>query len=124
AECINNERGTSLPDRPNSAYIGTMTVSNAPKGPARLLARGAACLLAILILLGPVYGQGTGDPAAPSKSSASHRKKTTSTASSGKRGSTSSTAARRKARHRGTKAQRLARTARIKKAFVASTELR
>jgi soluble lytic murein transglycosylase len=101
-----------------------MKVSNAPKGPARLLARGAACLLAIFILFAPVYGQGTGDPAAPSKSAGSHRKKSTSTVSSGKRGSTSSAAARRRARHRGTKAQRLARTARIKKAFVASTELR
>ena len=129
AECINNKRGTSLLVNQNSAYIGTMTVSETPNRPARLLAWGAAGLLAALILLGPVYGQGSGDPAAPSKSSGTHSKKATSakpksTRSAGKHKPTSSAAARRKARHRTTKALRLARTARIKKAFVASTELR
>ena len=103
-----------------------MMVSKTPETPARLLVRGAAGLLAAVILLGPVYGQGTGDPAAPSsKSSGTHSKKKVSTPSTGKKKPVSSAAARRKARHRrGTKAQRMARTARIKKAFVASTELR
>jgi soluble lytic murein transglycosylase len=103
-----------------------MTVPKTPKRPARLLARGAVGFLATAILLHPILGQGTGDPAAPSnKSSATHTKKTASTRSASKKEPASSAAAHRKARHRrGTKAQRVARTARIKKAFVASTELR
>ena len=103
-----------------------MTVPKTPKWPARLLVRGAAGLLAAVILFGPVYGQATGDSAAPSsKSSGTPTKKTASTRSAGKKKPTSSAAARRKARHRrGTRAQRMARTARIKRAFVASTELR
>ncbi len=124
AECINNERGTSLPVRQNSGYIGTMTVSKTPRGPGGLLVRGAAGLLAGLILLTPLYGQGSGDPAAPSRSSGTHTKKKASAKPAGKHSSSSSAAARRKARRRGTRAQRMARTARIKKAFVASTELR
>ena len=123
AECINNERGTSLLASQKSAYIGTMTVPKTPIRPAGLLARGAAGLLATLILFGPVNALGSGDPAAPpSKVAGKHSSK----ASSGKsKGASSSAAARRKARHRrGTKAQQMARTARIKKAFVASTELR
>jgi len=99
-----------------------MTVSKTPRGPGGPLVRGAAGLLAVLILLTPMHAQGTGDPAAPSsKSSGTHTKKKVS----GKRGTGASpSAARRKAHRRGTKAQRMARTARIKKAFVASTELR
>ena len=102
-----------------------MTVSQTPKRPARLLARGAAGLLAALLLLSPVFALGTGDPATPTRSSATHSKKTSSAKGAGKHKPVSSAAARRRARHRrGTKAQRMARTARIKKAFVASTELR
>ena len=63
-ECINNKRGTSLLASQKSAYIGTMTVSKTPKGPARLLARGAAGLVAAVILLGSAYAAGTGDPSA------------------------------------------------------------
>src|SRR4051812_19918602 len=103
-----------------------MTVSKTPKGPARLLAPGAAGLLAALLFLSPAFALGAGDPAVPStKSTGSHTKKPSSSKTASKHKRTSSAAARRKARHRtGTKAQRMARTARIKKAFVASTELR
>jgi len=103
-----------------------MTDSKTPGGVLRLLARGAAGLLAVAMLVCPGFGQGTGDPAAPPKTkSGTHRATGSSASSAGKRRTSgNAAAARRKARRRGTKAQRMARTARIKQAFVASTELR
>ncbi len=109
-----------------------MTVSRTPKRPAGLVLLGVAGLLAVLIGVGPLYAKGTGDPAASSShTSGSHTKKTGSTqsvkakAKAGKsKASAKSAASRRKTRRAGTKAQRMARTAQIKKAFVASTELR
>jgi soluble lytic murein transglycosylase len=107
-----------------------MKVPYASSGRAGLVSRGIAGLLAVLISSGPVYGRESGNAAGPSEnSSVSHTKKTASTKSgtgkskaAGKAGK--SAAARKKSRRRGTKAQRMARTARIKQAFVASTELR
>src|SRR5579863_3117279 len=122
---IHNKRGTSLSRRRNSAYIGTMKVSNAPWCLSRLFLRGMAGLLAVLFTVTPGYGQGAGDPAAPSKTG-THSKKSTSGKSGAHKSKAGSKSAssRRRARRRGTKAQRMARTARIKQAFVASTELR
>jgi len=100
-----------------------MMVSSAPNRPARLLVWGIAGLLATLPPL-TALGQGTGDQAASGKSTATHTSKTSSTHSASHHPTGSAAAARRKALHRGTRAQRMARTARIKKAFVASTELR
>ena len=37
-----------------------MKVSDTPKGPARLVFAGIAGLLAALVLIGPMLGQGTG----------------------------------------------------------------
>jgi soluble lytic murein transglycosylase len=104
-----------------------MKISDTPKGAARIASRGMAALLVALISVSPGWGQGTGDPAAPSsKSSGTHSKKTTSSKAHPAKSSPAGHAAatRRNARRRGTKAQRMARTARIKQAFVASTELR
>ena len=126
-EFTHNERGTSLSLHRKSAYIGRMKISDTPKGPARIASRGMAALLVVLISASPVYGQGTGDPAAPStKSSGSSYEEGHFLQNASAQSSTASHAAatRRNARRRGTKAQRMARTARIKQAFVASTELR
>jgi soluble lytic murein transglycosylase len=121
-----NEGGTSLSLDQKCAYIGTMKVSTSPQGPAGLVWRGKAKLLAgllaVLISVGPVLGQGTADPGASASASSTHSKKRVSS----KTGAAKSKAAasRRNASRRGTKAQRMARTARIRLAFVASTELR
>src|ERR1700722_9700838 len=118
--------------------------------PARQASRCLAGLLAVVISAGPVAGQAPGDPAAPSATTSAARSKKAGThkagtASSGKTaagktgaGKTGTAkagvshaktagrpgASRRRSKRRGTRAERSARTARIKKAFVASTELR
>jgi soluble lytic murein transglycosylase len=103
-----------------------MKVRNRPKAPARVAFRGLAGLLAVLISVGPACGQGTGTEAAPATgASGSHTKKAaSSTTTSKSKTAAKTTATHKKSRQRGTKAQRMARTARIKRAFVASTELR
>jgi hypothetical protein len=65
-EFTHNERGTSLSLHRKSAYIGSMEISDTPKGLARIAFRGMAALLVALISVSPASGQGTGDPAAPS----------------------------------------------------------
>ena len=86
-----------------------------------------AGLLVVVISASPVFGQGTGDPACTfakvvrnSYKNRLLRPNRSRQAQHGQR--TLPRAGTRPAR--GTKAQRMARTARIKQAFVASTELR
>jgi soluble lytic murein transglycosylase len=98
-----------------------MMLSSMPKVPARFASRGLAALLAGLLSVSPIYGWTTDSGASTAGSSASHTKKS---ASSKSKSGTKSAAAHKKSRQHGTKAQRMARTARIKRAFVASTELR
>jgi soluble lytic murein transglycosylase len=99
-----------------------MMLSPMPKVPARFASRGLAALLAGLISVSPIYGW-TADTGASSTASASANHTKKSTSSNSKSGSKSS-GTHKKSRKHGTKAQRMARTARIKRAFVASTELR
>lgn len=95
---------------------------------SRLVSRCLAGVLAVLISMGAVAAQASGESAATS-SGASSSKKTKAKVS--KTGSVKASktkkagrAGKRRLRHRGTRAQRKARTARIKQAFVASAELR
>ena len=89
--------------------------------------RCLAALMAVLICAGSLPLQAGGESTA-SESAVSKKKKTgtskTSSHTAAKTKPGRASAGRRRARHRGTKAQRHARTARLKLAFVASTELR
>src|SRR6266702_1923257 len=89
--------------------------------------RCLAALMAVLICAGslplPAGGESTASESSVSKKKKIGTSKTSShTAAKAKPGRAS--AGKRRSRHRGTKAQRHARTARLKLAFVASTELR
>ena len=105
-----------------------MTVSKTPKGPAGLLVPGGGWLFwRCWFLLTPAYGQGRATPRLPPASPPELTQKEALRPRLREQEESrrlERAAARRKARRRGTKAQRMARTARIKKAFVASTELR
>lgn len=107
----------------------------AARGGSKLL----ASVLAVLLTAIPVMGQNSQGGAGVSSSSAKARTGKSSTSKSGaskssaakagkkvavKKTSKAGPTSRRRARHRGTKAQRTARTTRLKQAFVASTELR
>jgi hypothetical protein len=78
-----------------------------------LVARCLSGVLAALMVVSPVAGQTSGAAASPAASPSSSTKKTAKSTSAGKKGRS----------HAGRSA-RAARTARIKQAFVASTELR
>lgn len=118
-----------------------MKAEKTPQALARLASRCVAGLLAMLISVGPVAGLGTGDPGSSPKTApvsgtkkAGAKKAGSSKTVAGKKGTRKASArsaksgrsgsGRRRARRRGTKAERTRRTARIKQAFVASTELR
>src|SRR5215472_10791139 len=94
-----------------------MRVRISPLLPTRLAARCLAGLLVLLIAVGPVAGQSSGDSDSPSTSKKSSHTKSSSAKSTHSRKSASR-------RHQGTQAERRARTARLRQAFVASTELR
>src|SRR6266567_3398951 len=83
--------------------------------PSGLAMRCLAGLICTLIAVGPVADAGATEPAATT---------TKATSVSGKTSSKKRTRTASRRRHRGTPAQRRARTARLKQAFVASTELR
>src|SRR5450631_2234289 len=94
---------------------------------SRLASRCLAGLLAVLITVGPMAAKSSGDSGGSAAGTTSSRKAKVGTSKSGtgKSGKRSkASAATRRSHHRGTKAQRHARTARLKLAFVASTELR
>ena len=104
-------------------------VSETPKGLPGWLRWGRLALLAAAVLLGPAYGQGTGDPGGRlqqvCRDTLTRRHASGEKASRSRRQATSSALGAAQGDAAGaTKAQRMARTARIKKAFVASTELR
>jgi soluble lytic murein transglycosylase len=112
-----------------------MRVRISPTFSRGLAARCLAGLLAALISVGPVAAQSSGDSTGASSTSAIHKKSKTSKnhSSAGKASSAKATASKRgkasrvasrRSRHRGTRAERMARTKRLKLAFVASTELR
>src|ERR1039458_5795772 len=98
---------------------------------SRLPSRCLAGVLAILIAAGPVGGYASQDPGAATTAPSHSTKKAAASKTAGKKTVSSKTrkngrakASRRRIAHRGTKAQRRARTARLKQAFVASSELR
>jgi soluble lytic murein transglycosylase len=97
-----------------------MKFHQAPSGPARLFSRCVAGLLAMLISAAPLAAEASSGSAGSSAATSGAGK--THKATKHKTGHPASS--RRKARRRGTKAERTRRTARIKQAFVASTELR
>jgi soluble lytic murein transglycosylase len=104
-----------------------MSYCTSPKAYSRLASRCLAGLLAVLISVGAAAGQSSGDPGSSTRGGTTHKKAKAgatkaSTHKAGKRAKASG--AGRRSRHRGTKAQRHARTVRLKLAFVASTELR
>jgi soluble lytic murein transglycosylase len=96
------------------------------------MSRCVAGLLAVVISLGPVAIQGATDTGASSAGASTSKSKKAGTshaahhkAAAGKSRKTVHTrSSRRRGRRRGTRAERTRRTARIKQAFVASTELR
>src|SRR6266700_3585558 len=83
--------------------------------PSGLSMRCLAGLICTLIAVGPVADAGATEPAATT---------TKATSVSGKTSSKKRTRTASRRRHRGTPAQRRARTARLKQAFVVSSELR
>src|SRR5579863_2873129 len=97
-----------------------MRANNSPYFPSGVALRYLGGLLSILIAVGPA--------AAGKSLSGTEPSATTSTSTTGsstkKPTSKKSTHVSRHRRHQGTVAQRRARTARLKLAFVASTELR
>lgn len=117
-----------------------MRVRISPFLPSRLVALTLAGLLCLIAVV-PVLSQGSGDPAAVSSTAKKKPAKAHSKKPSGKKATASAKHGRaskrsvaktgkklrrhkRPRRHRGTLAQRRARTVRLKKAFVASTDLR
>ncbi len=106
------------------AYSSNMRVRISPFLPSRLGSRCLAMCLSLSLAAVPVFGQSSSSTAThhhakKAGSSASASGKTSKTKKSSK-----SSSSRRRAARRGTRAQRRARTTRLKQAFVASAELR
>jgi len=104
-----------------------MTVAFSPTPISRLAARCLAGLLSLLMIVQPVAGQSTGSAAATTTAGQGSSKTTKATpkaATSAKKTTSTTGKKTRRPKTRASKAVRRARTARIKLAFVASTELR
>jgi soluble lytic murein transglycosylase len=93
-----------------------MRVRISPFLPSSVVKRCLAGLLCLLIAVGPIAVQGEDSPSAARKSTKHHHASSAAAKSRARKAN--------RHRHRGTPAQRRARTARIKEAFVASATLR